>query len=1732
MILDLRRNLCSRNLEKALYYQRPYTTEGWSRRLEEEGLVVDLSKVGWVEPDAMIRILLLIEGVLLDTGADVSVRLPRTEPTSAERRKLGLAERSGASEAALTEARYVAASIERQRKAAVVIERFHFREALTHEHLRLQEGRLSVITDHDWSEETGRPNGAGTPAEDFEAAADDRHDAESQGMADDPDPMEHTVWYFDETWVFPLRWIGNPTTSDSQSIIQALAAEQTRLLECTLRHGSGRVRGSDARMLAYVFLKELAANVAEHARRDYALLAAWVRPQGIELRGNEILDCERPFAAWARSYPLVELAIGDSGRGVPEVLATTHDGQKPIPDPNGLCTVNDQVAAWAFDKWSTSARHDECRGPKRGTRGLYRVRRIVSKYSGIVTLRTETSLVGYDYGGFGVEGAEEEARRPGKTIAESLHRSALARSRGTVIHARIPVMPAAKHLEAALFRGGSAPNFKVCDLSGWDGQAKTVKDVCDSVAAASGEGICTIVDFGFRPMHPDVVSDVLLNLMRVAHPGMLVVTNLRDDQDGNVLDDILYKLRTADHLEAEGDGAKGDVVLVRQPDRSYCWIGIPRGVTPESTDPLEEQDDIFSLLLSARGGVTLDEVAQRFPEADAQDRVVGLLRECDHVLRVTNEGFGLAFSHQSIDDRLRELDIERTRDAGARLGREMQRLSKELFGAPPRICRTPSLGLVKAFASLDYVFESLDDRQPNHNLDLQVALGLARLSRDTLRLFQPSPSGEPPAPPPVIEVIADSRVPSRLVFAYGECLERMLHGYPVQVIVTRLGPFDKPQFQDDSAVILFADVIQSQSTVKRLLSQAVRGRRLPSAIACLVDARGRPHGPLDYYDQQLQLVSLSQLATSYAGEVTETEIVNIGPEDFRAEPAAGSRTDTYQIPEPVLDEWLEKTGAVYWGHIATPAGRHFMAYVDVSRLLGRLTPTPYGEKVIGEFQTAIADWLRGRPLDAVCYPAGDTSSASRKIAQRLAAVFTAGPQRIGAQALYPNWTPLDLPQSITAASPPLGLFDPQPAEAQLPRVAFERVAIVDWGSVTERRIRDLVSLVAGAAKEVLVVVLLSQGESEEELSLGLLSEVWRNGSAEEDNHRCRVTIKFLSRLRMPTFDRANCPLCMQSDRLEVERAFHPAGLFEDYIADVNDRLTLWDLDSYRRSFSGTSRDEARRILAMVRLRSRIEDAAESTRGRHRLYVVLQALAGVGPLADSETLEKRRLLARLLAAEWTLLKRPPFNLLRFKELLSQVAAEIIASGPGCGDEDEEARRNAIIVLRVASKTEFARRLPTLLAALLPSGPERLRLVWQLLYCAFTYLQRDYQVSATLSGLVKALEQCEAQTDEFVRVAEGPARLEVARTVRVLSQYARDQQNRLARNEMRRFPGSLRPRHVAARWRELHDEVRTNLDLMQFHHRPSAIVSALGGLRFGPVVARVRRRDDDPRFWKERLARWNTASGVISRIRPLLLENESLLAEFEDVDKQDRDILLSEGPDLTTLMASIGYYLILFAQSPSTKRNDAIWSKFTEAVDRLWRLAFDRGRYDGTLIGGSALARLVCTCPTDLRAHVPASLADLRSHLGVASDAGLDGCPDLTIERTGLLGGPGRDCEAAHQQQPIKVFCHEHLVGHYIAELLLNILTHNAPPSAGRPLRAVIDAEEHTERADDGTDERLVYVTIRNNGTKRDKKPVGLTGVGLDLMEQRLAPYGVVVDRNRKVTRGWRYEIQLRFRKWEG
>ncbi len=359
-------------LEKKLSEEETlfFNNKKWNNKAKENGVFFDLSQVIWVNISAAFQLCLLVENAKKN-NIQVYVSLPIRVLTTAEE------ESSSYSESIKT-------TIKNSRqKANDFLKVIQFDNAILCNHIS-NDNDVKVSEDYQFSREFNfthfksvfsTSNSLYTPLSEY-------HD-------------------FNYKYIVPLTWLHQENNSfqEISEKIESILIDENR----GLHH-------LDILSLKNVILYELLKNIREHTgdKTEHALFCiGLINSKSITTSNLEKKvithsnNIEQDFLEGIIKSDInsvVEIYFGDSGDGLLSNDLKEKFNQKHLTG-SSINNIDDptnqyKLIKWSFDKWST--RKDE---KIRGTKGLYRIQRIVNKYNGIIHLRTGRVNGGYQKGG-------------------------------------------------------------------------------------------------------------------------------------------------------------------------------------------------------------------------------------------------------------------------------------------------------------------------------------------------------------------------------------------------------------------------------------------------------------------------------------------------------------------------------------------------------------------------------------------------------------------------------------------------------------------------------------------------------------------------------------------------------------------------------------------------------------------------------------------------------------------------------------------------------------------------------------------------------------------------------------------------------------------------------------------------------------------------------------------------------------------------------------------------------------------------------------------------------------------------------------------------------------------------------------------------------------------------------------------------------------------------------------
>ncbi|MFN9321795.1 MAG: hypothetical protein ACK58Q_14535 [Chitinophagales bacterium] len=321
----------------------------------------------------------------------------------------------------------------------------------------------------------------------------------------------------------------------------------------------------DIQAIKNVIFSELKKNVQEHTigKEDdkYFLFSIGLITTSIidKYFDLDINLTDRDYLKWVKSEAiesLVEIYFGDSGGGFfnKEFIAKAVNSNK--------MNRQDQLK-WAFERWS-SRKFDE---ERRGTKGLYRIQRIVNSYNGIVSINTNDQVGGYRKGGF-----KNEVWIPGAT---SLNFD------GSFIQIKLCPYTSVKEFNFTLQDNSTRRNWKTIYLD-INRSKELVKRHLES-EIIQNENVLIIFDLenlsdANDEMKIQLLNELLLLISNFSHPsGIIVYINSKLQKDTidieiNSINEYL-KNKNPESISNDKDLEEiYDPVIVISEDRTF-WYG-------------------------------------------------------------------------------------------------------------------------------------------------------------------------------------------------------------------------------------------------------------------------------------------------------------------------------------------------------------------------------------------------------------------------------------------------------------------------------------------------------------------------------------------------------------------------------------------------------------------------------------------------------------------------------------------------------------------------------------------------------------------------------------------------------------------------------------------------------------------------------------------------------------------------------------------------------------------------------------------------------------------------------------------------------------------------------------------------------------------------------------------------------------------------------------------------------
>ena len=1257
-----------------------FTELGWSSDSQKNGLLIDLSQVRWVELGAAAQLVLLIESAKKQ-GLKIMIVLPLNKLNKGENESLEKSKGNSDTEFQRKSEVFEGLRLSRE-YAKNYLSNIQFQRAAICPHIKIGEVKF-------------------TENYQFEAEKTSESETERKSTTEilrrirRPEEIGYK-------FLIPLTWLKVKQHNHSLDFIEEKFTD-------VLSQPERGLDTIDAQAIKNVIINELLKNVREHSKCDDALIGVALQPSRI-LTANDYLLCERNFIEWTSkaNTNYISIFFGDTGDGLCRTLqpAFSSISNERLNDCN--------IIRWAFDKWSTR-KTDEV---LRGTKGLYRILRIINKYNGLIAIRTARENAGFQKGGL------ESSKFIYQT--ENKKKPNIGLLPGTFLKMQFsPFKELTKfNIVPHLARYKPDEDYK------W--LTKTIRlDTTNpretfsnalSVKKIFGEkktnALILIDSKNCKLLKPDEIEEAiknhLLHLSEARHPNGVVVYGFPTGWENieaivNSVNSLIQEKRIKPEVDSEAAHPdKEDIydpVLVLGENRQFCWVGDDSNIisclnelyrSEQAKEKITELDSFSSL------------------DSKAQTRVLQYFMSDDAVVTL-EYGQALRFNFSNLKNHFSE-QLKLKLDETIKEHRENQKYYV-----------TPNLRHVKYWVSIDNLIK--DDLKG-------YAFALSSALKEIDSALPENLSN--------YKILIDNQDSFQLAAEFSGWI-----GIPTKNIVNfndevdgRL-PRRNPIFEEKDNVIILTTIISTKETARRSLKAVLRDLANPIAVLGIINQSSDEL--IATWGKEIPTISL---INNVDFEISQEEIskqnlqpIFKAPFGYNDEPFDSETKPDKEIEK--IYNLITEQKALHFSHLGKTNSRHFTFYLSATRLLN---DEEKSEKLIyGKFYDRIKEWLDDIKATAfdIWRPTPDfkLSNPVNKIASKISNHFAQKGKyycnnisEIKRAANYGEWTLIN------------------PSEYQMNPSA--NIVVVDWGSLTGNTTQQMINLAAQEGKKnILVCILFSQLPSKEEEFLLNIKEV--KGLKKENRQglfeapvfseiSSAVSVNFFYRLPLKNYESADCPVC---EHIHALREFEIKGEhMSDFYTKRRERLKIKDKDKTDlppQDFYANDNIflDSEVILNMFKFRVLLQEALLSTMKRKQIEDYFVRIF--------QNIEKEKINSKsevysilyFLSTEIMWMQKPPLVFLSIRKTLSNIAKTIATwklddARNFFFDEPTLVRYKfaAISVLRSSDKNEFNNSIHDIFASARREDSYSHSITQNLFYHTYSYLKRQYHTSSQYIDIV--------------------------------------------------------------------------------------------------------------------------------------------------------------------------------------------------------------------------------------------------------------------------------------------------------------------------------------------------------------------------------------------------------------
>ena len=845
-------------------------------KLLNQEYFVDLSQCGYAELGAQAKTLLIIESFLKKKSI-VYLALPTTKYTYKEQEHINRKADSG------DEAKF-SAFLSSRINANSFLKITGFVQAIQ-EITKLHKGECYI-----------------TESYDFESKFNSLAFEESFSVV----YPEEELTSYNYRYLLPFKWI-----DCSKNVSEFKQVEKD--LQQLLQNPERGMDSVDVKTIKNVIISELRKNVDEHSGTKYGLLtiglinSSSLLKDSLFRKKNPIEDDYLTWISNSGFSSQVEIYFGDSGSGILTKKYRDTFGN----DSTGKKLTPAKQLELAFQKWTT-LKNDKRR---RGTKGLYRIQRIINKYNGIIHIDT-----GKLNGGFRKGGLKEPIWH---------NRTSVFDFKGTLVNIKLNPY---KQITAFNYTLGESLEAKEWNSFSVvvDKDLKCVPKIIDRIK--SSDNLLLILDISLinDQLTKIAYEKLLLEISHAAHPCVIVlylISNLSNDTIDTLTDSVNSYIReehkNQEFPEVAHEDAEEiyDPVLVIVDNNQAFWYGGSK----ELVAILNE-----SFGSSSKHSKSLNSIQNHFRLNPKTKTQIKLHLENDNKLVNLTANDELIFNFRSIDRHYREkidklVNLESDKD----------------------FC-SPKLHVTKNWIDVGQVL-----KEDEHGFALSLYLKYREIfdvhKIDKAKTF----------------LLIDHNQQKNLAIALAQLLG--LHKSHIRNIESDIDhdiPRRTKLFPPNTKVIVLTTLISSSETARRLVKYVKRDFARPEIILCMGNLRKYDITTLETWNDTTSILGCyQQNDTEQQKETKEAEYhdlklkvlakaaVKIGP-DYKEE----SKPSLVSLDQG-LKLFLNQNKLLHYNHVGNYNKRHFTFFLDKKKLLG--LPGTIWDK----FLETLNNWLTQEEID-------------------------------------------------------------------------------------------------------------------------------------------------------------------------------------------------------------------------------------------------------------------------------------------------------------------------------------------------------------------------------------------------------------------------------------------------------------------------------------------------------------------------------------------------------------------------------------------------------------------------------------------------------------------------------------------------------------------------------------------------------------------------------------------------